>query len=75
MTEAEIDAVVASLVPEFEITKLAAIRAREDYFTLTACVCVNRAAALEALHRWQHLDSACGAILRHIDDLAERNAA
>jgi hypothetical protein len=75
MTETEIDAVVARLVPEFEITKLAAIRARDEYFALTAGACVNRAPALAALHRWQHLDAACRAILQHIEDLAERNAA
>jgi hypothetical protein len=75
MTETEIDAIVTSLVPEFEITKVAAIAARETYLSLTSGVCVDRAAALAALHHWQHLEAACGQILQHIDALAERSVA
>lgn len=75
MNEAEVDAIVACLVPQFEITKLAAIHAREHYLGLTGDDARNRGAALAALRCWQHLDAVCGAILRHIDELAERNAA
>jgi hypothetical protein len=75
MTESEVDCMVGRLVPEFEITKFAAIDARERFFALTAGECVHRAAAYEAQRRWLRLEATCDAILRRIDDLAERGAA
>ena len=75
MTESEIDAVVERLVPEFEITKFAAIDARERYFALVAAQGADCLAMFEAQRRWLRLEAACDAILRRIDGLAERSAA
>ena len=75
MSEAEIDALVARLVPEFEITKQAALAARQEYVDHCTGSCVNRARAFAAHRRWQHLEAVCQAILRKIDELAECNAA
>ena len=75
MAEMDIDAIVARLVPEFEITKVAAIMARDDYLAQLSGPCVNCGMAFEAHRRWHRLEAACHAILRHIDELAECNAA
>lgn len=75
MSESEVDAILGCLLPEFEITKAVANDARERYFELTAAESVQRSAAFEAQRRWLRLEATCDAILRRIDELAERGAA
>lgn len=75
MSEAEIDALVARLVPEFEVARQAASAAREHYLAQAAVAGASSAAVLKAHWRWQRLESACHAVLRRIDDLAESTAA
>jgi hypothetical protein len=75
MNDAELDALVARLVPEFEQTKLQAIEARDGFLAMTSQACFDRETLMLTHARWQALESCCQAILDRIDQLAERNAA
>lgn len=74
MTEAETDAAVARLVPEFEANKLEALDARSRYYTLLARTPFDRDAAMGEYFRWQKLEACCSAILDRIEQMAALNA-
>lgn len=75
MNDAEVDSLVARLVPEFERCKFRAVEARYEYLAIIGLARVDRAAMSLAHARWQALEARCQEILDHIDQLAERNAA
>ena len=74
MTEMEMDAVVACLVPEYESMKLKAIIARQEFLFVANIPNTDRRAITDARERWEELEDGCTAILQHIDALAELNA-
>jgi hypothetical protein len=75
MTETEMDALVARLVPEYEATKLKAVIARQDFLIVAASDNVSRRTVADAHERWLELEDHCAAILQRIDTLAETSAA
>ncbi len=75
MTESEMDALVARLVPEYEVSKLKAVIARQDFLVIAASQNVDRRSVTDARERWQELEDHCAAILHRIDTLAEASAA
>jgi hypothetical protein len=75
MTEAEVDAMVARLVPEYEAAKLKALIARQDFLAVSAGRSVDRKIADEARERWLELEDYCASILQRIDYLAEASVA
>jgi hypothetical protein len=69
----EVDAVVARLLPAFELTKLAALDGREKYCSLVANRHVDQTATAEAHRSWQRLEATCVGILHRIDQLVARS--
>jgi hypothetical protein len=74
MTETEMDALVARLVPEYEARKLRAVIARQDFLVISTCLNVDRKTVADARDRWLELEDGCDTILRRIDALAELSA-
>jgi hypothetical protein len=75
MTESEVDAIVARLVPEYEAAKLKALIARQDFLVVSTGTDVDRKVAGDARERWLELEDYCTAILQRIDSLAEASMA
>jgi hypothetical protein len=69
------DALVARLVPEYEVAKLKAISARQEFLVVAASQNVDRRSLADALEHWHALEDYCAVILQRIDTLAELNAA
>ncbi len=56
MTEPEMDAIVARLVPQYEVSKLKAVIARQDFLVIAACQNVDHKTVADARERWQKLE-------------------
>jgi hypothetical protein len=71
MMESEMEALVERLVPEFEMAKLEAMDARDEYLALSMHPAVDGDLVATARRHWQELEAVCVGILRRIDALAE----
>jgi hypothetical protein len=70
MTELEVDAILARLVPEYESAKLQSIEARNQLLLVSVGRNIDRKAVIDARDRWQELEDNCAAILQRIEQLA-----
>jgi hypothetical protein len=75
LTEAEVETLLASLIPHYESASLEALDARDEYLAIGATRPNDVEAILSARRRWEACEQARDAIRQSLDELAERQAA
>ena len=75
LTEAEVETLLASLIPHYESASLEALDARDEYLAIGTTRPNDVEAILAARRRWEACEQARDAIRQSLDELAERQAA
>lgn len=75
LTEAEVETLLSSLIPNYESASLEALDARDEFLALSTTRPDDAQAILSARRRWAECEQARDAIRQSLDELAERQAA
>lgn len=75
LTEAEVETLLANLIPHYESASLEALDARDEYLAISTTRPSDGQAILSARRRWEACEHARAAIQQSLDELAELQAA